>query len=115
MKNILGQKKKINHLFSKPKSGLADLWSRMVAKLRILGSKTFLRMYFNNNLRHFTCGCDGMLTLSLYMATRPNLSNPPPAFGVLAVEMSVESENINHFVGVLHRAYFFKHSNEGHQ
>jgi len=42
MKNILGQKNKFfNLLSSKSKSGLADLWSRMEAKLRILVSKTF--------------------------------------------------------------------------
>ena len=80
MKNILEQKIKIfDLLFSKPKSGLADLWSRMVAKLRILGSKTFLGMYFNNsnnNLRHVPYGCDGMQTFSLYKATRSNPARP---------------------------------------
>ena len=79
MKNILGKNRILDLLFSKLKSDLADLWSRMVAKLRILGSKTFLGVYFNNstnNLRHVPSGCDGMTTLSFYKATRPNPARP---------------------------------------
>ena len=81
MKNILGEKKikNFNLLFTKPKSGLADLWSLMEAKLRTITNKTFLHVYFNNsnnNLRYAPYVSDGVLTLSLYKATRPNPARP---------------------------------------
>ena len=81
LKNILVPKKfKIfDLLFSKPKSGLADLWSLMEAKLRTITNKTFLHVYFNNsnnNLRYAPYVSDGVLTLSLYKATRPNPARP---------------------------------------
>ena len=81
LKNILGEKKIKNFdlLFSKPKSGLADLWSLMEAKLRTITNKTFLHVYFNNsnnNLRYAPYVSDGVLTLSLYKATRPNPARP---------------------------------------
>ena len=81
MKNILVPKKfKIfDLLFSKPKSGLADLWSLMEAKGQTGQGKTCLQVYFsnsNNNLRYVPYALDGIVTLSLYKATRPNLARP---------------------------------------
>ena len=81
MKNILGEKKieNFNLLFTKPKSGLADLWRLMEAKLRTITNKTFLGVYFNNsnnNLRYVPYVSDGVLILALYKATRPNPARP---------------------------------------
>ena len=79
---IFWEKKKIknfNLLFTKPKSGLADLWSLMEDKGRSGMIKTFLQVYFsnsNNNLRYVPYALDGIVTLSLYKATRPNLARP---------------------------------------
>ena len=81
LKNILVPKKfKIfDLLFSKPKSGLADLWSLMEDKGRSGMIKTFLQVYSsnsNNNLSYVPYTTDVYWTLALYKATRPNLARP---------------------------------------
>ena len=81
MKKMLEQKKsKIFDLyFSKPKSGLADLWSLVEQNRASQKSKTFLWANFNNsnnNLRYVPYALDGLVTLSLYKATRPNPARP---------------------------------------
>ena len=66
-------------LFSKPLSGLADLWSLMEDKGRSGMIKTFLQVYSsnsNNNLSYVPYTTDVYWTLALYKATRPNLARP---------------------------------------